>query len=343
MIYLMYGSDDYRAQAEAEAAARAALPEGDLGAITRLDGASVTWEAVRSACANQSLFSMVQAVLVRGLLGRWAARSDDGAGANRPAAPAFAAFAGTMAETTHLILLEGELRVDNKYVKALTALGPELARVKNYARLKDAALVEWIVREARSRGGRIDGDAAELLAARLPESAAQVSQALDKLLCYTLPDGRIARDHVAKLVAEPEGTNVFALIDAIAAKKAARVAELTTALLHAGQAPEQLLALLASRVRDLLLVTTGQAEGVTAAEVAAVAGWSDGKRYQITRSRADFTLAELLDAHRLLLAADHALKSRPAHERELVMFVTFLTIAQRTESAALAEALPLGI
>ena len=343
MLYLMYGTDDYRAQAEAETAARAALPAGELGGMIRLDGSAVSWEAVRSACANQSLFSTVQVVLVRGLLGRWAGKGEDTGAANRPAAAEFAAFAGGLLERAHLVLSEGELRADNRYLKALTGLGPERVCIKNFAKLKDAALVDWIVRETRAREGTIDAGAAELLAARLPESVALVSQEIDKMLCYTAPERRITREHVTLMVAEAEGSNVFALIDAISAKQAARVAELTSTLLDAGQAPEQLLALMVGRIRDLLLLATGQLDGVSPTEVAAAAGWSDGKRYQTTRTRGDFTLAQLLDAHRLLLAADHALKSRPAHERSMVMLLTFLTIAQRTESAALAEALPLGM
>jgi DNA polymerase-3 subunit delta len=343
MLYLIHGSDDFRAQSEALGAARAVVPDGDLGSLIRLDGSSVNWEAVRSACANQSLFSTVQVVLVRGLLGRWAGKSEDGGTAKNPTAAEFTAFAGGLPDSTHLILLEGELRADNRYLKAVSGLGPEQVSVRSCARLKDAALVSWIVEETRVRGGRIDSGSAELLAARVPEGTALVSHEIDKLLCYTAPEGRIGREHVERLVAEPESTNVFGLIDAIAGKQAARVAELLTSLLDAGQAPEQLLALMAGRVRDLLLLTTGQQEGMSAAEIATAAGWSDGKRYQITKARGDFTLAQLLDAHRLLLATDHALKSRPVHERNLVMLVAFLTIAQRTESAALAEALPLAL
>jgi DNA polymerase-3 subunit delta len=343
MLYLMYGSDDFRAQAEALASARAVLPDGDLGGLIRLDGSSVNWEAVRSACANQSLFSTVQVVLVRGLLGRWTGKTEDAGPAKNPTAAEFTAFALALPESTHLILIEGELRADNRYLKAISGLSSEQARVQNCVRLKDAALVKWIIEETRARGGRIDAESAELLARRVSESTALVSHEIDKLLCYTAPDGRIGREHVERLVAEPESTNVFALIDEIAGKQAARVAELLTSLLDAGQAPEQLLALMVGRVRDLLLLTTGQQEGVSAAEIATAAGWSDGKRYQITKARGDFTLAQLLDAHRLLLATDHALKSRPVHERNLVMLVTFLTIAQRTESAALAEALPLAM
>lgn len=295
------------------------------------------------ACANQSLFSSTQIVLVRGLLGRWGGRGEEGSGSGRPPAAEVAAFVSGLSPDTHLILLEGELRADNRYLKALAALSPEQGRVQQFARLKDAALRDWLAREARARGGSLDPDAADLLAARVPDSLALASQELDKLLCYAAPSGRIIREHVLELTVEPEGQQIFALIDAIGAKQAARVVELLHTSEAAGQAPEQLLALLAGRIRDLLLLATAQIEGVPPAQVAANAGWSDGKRYQVTKSRAEFTLAELADAHRLLLAADHALKSRPAHERSTVILTAFVTIAQRADSAALAEALPLGV
>ncbi|MGH2391698.1 MAG: DNA polymerase III subunit delta [Chloroflexota bacterium] len=343
MLYLLYGPDDYRAQAEAESIARAALVDGESGAVSHLDGAG-GWESVRTACLNQSLFSSVQVVLVRGLLGRWTGKSDDGGtAAGRPSPAEFAAFVSALPVTTHLILLEGELRADSRYLKPLTGLGAEQARILSFSRLKDAALTDWMLRQTRARGGSMDHGAADLLAARVPENLALVSQEIDKILCYTAPTGHIRREDVQLLVPEAAYSNVFALIDAVCAKKGGPTAELTLSLLDGGVAPEQLLALMGGRIRDLLLLATAQAEGVSAAEVAAKAGWSDGRRGNVTRGRSDFTLPELIDAHRLLLAADQALKSRPVHERATVALVTFVTIAQRTESAALAEALPLGI
>ncbi|HVA90668.1 MAG TPA: DNA polymerase III subunit delta [Chloroflexota bacterium] len=344
MLSIVYGPDDYRAQAEAESLVRASLSEGDAGGLSRLDGAAASWDSVRYACVNQSLFSSIQVVLVRGLLGRWTGKSDDGSAATGKPSPAdFAAFAEALPTTTHLILVEGELRADSRYLKPLAALGPDRARIQSFSRLKEAALTDWIQRETRLRGGSVDFEAAELLAARVPDNLALLSQEIDKILCYTAPGGHIRRDDVRLLAPEAANTNVFGLIDAVGAKKPADAALLTHSLLEAGQAPEQLMALMVGRVRDLLLLATGQAEGVAAAQVAANAGWSDGRRFQVTRGRSDFTLPELIDAHTLLLAADHALKSRPAYERATVTLVTFLTIAQRAESAALAEALPLGI
>ncbi|HEY8285842.1 MAG TPA: DNA polymerase III subunit delta [Chloroflexota bacterium] len=344
MLYVLYGPDDYRAQAEAESIARAALVDGDAADPSRLDGSTASWESVRAACVNQSLFSSVQVVVVRGLLGRWTGKSDDGGStAARPSPGEFAAFVGALPPTTHLILLEGELRADSRYLRPLVGLAADRARILSFSRLKDAALTDWMRRQTRARGGSIDPDAAELLAARVPENLALVSQEIDKILCYTAPTGHIRREDVQLLVPEAAYGNVFALIDAVGAKKGGVAAELTHALLEGGVAPEQLLALMLGRIRDLLLLATGQAEGVSAAQVAANAGWSDGRRANVTRGRSDFTLPELIDAHRLLMAADQALKSRPVHERATVTLVTFVTIAQRTESAALAEALPLGI
>lgn len=345
MLYVLYGPDEYRAQAEAETILRVALDGGDIGALSRLDGAATGWESVRAACLNQSLFSSVQVVLIRGLLGRWTGKTDDGGStAGRPSPAEFAAFAGALPPSTHLILLEGDLRADNRYLKPLTGLGAERTRIVSFSRLKDAALTDWMLRQARAGGGSIDHDAAELLAARVPDNLALVAQEIDKMLCFTAPTGRIRREDVQLLVPEAAFTKVFDLIDAICAKnKAGLAAQLTLSLLDGGVAPEQLLALMAGRIRDQLLLATGQTDGVPAKQVGLNAGWSDGRLGSVTRGRSDFTMSELIDAHRLLLAADHALKSRPAHERATVALVTFVTIAQRTESMALAEALPLGI
>src|SRR6185437_11560582 len=98
-------------------------------------------------------------------LGRWTGKGEDAGTAKSPTAAEFAAFAGSLPDSTHLILVEGELRADNRYLKAVTGLGPEQVNVRSCVRLKDAALVSWIVEETRIRGGRIDSGSAELLAA----------------------------------------------------------------------------------------------------------------------------------------------------------------------------------
>ena len=342
MLYLFHGADEYTASAEAEARIRSLAGDDQRSAVVRLEGGSVSWEALRTACASQGLFSTIQVVVLRGLLTRWSGRGEGGAKTSaKPSATEFSTFAGSLASSSVLVLVEGELGKDNRYLKALSALGKDIAMVHAFVPPAHAERRDWVARTVRARGGVIEQDVADLLGHRVPKDLGQLSHEIDKLLCYTAPEGRISRQDVLDLVAEPDSGSGFDLVDAVCKKQGPRVVELAHRLLAEGMAPEQVLALLGLRVRDLLLLATARAEGIPAKHVGTRAGWSDGRRSHLERDLSAFSLRELIEAQSLLVAADLALKSRPMHERPNILILTLLSIAQRTPAARLEGALRL--
>jgi DNA polymerase III delta subunit len=106
-----------------------------------------------------------------------------------------------------------------------------------------------------------------------------------------------------------------------------------------GQAPEQILALVASRIRDLCLLAHAKLERVGTDAVALAGGWQPWRLSQLQRALTHFTVAELHAAQEMLISADLALKSRPSHERALVVMLTLFAIARRADGAELAHAL----
>jgi DNA polymerase III delta subunit len=159
------------------------------------------------------------------------------------------------------------------------------------------------------------------------------------LLAYTAPLHGISSDDVELLVADVQEARGFDLVDAVAAKQAARVVDLTDRLVTAGQAPEQLFALISARVRDLCLLASAREEHVQLDAVMAQAGWQPWRLKQLERSLSRFTMEELRAAQSMLVAADLALKSRPSHERPLVLLLTLLALTQRGNPITLERAL----
>jgi DNA polymerase III delta subunit len=344
MLHLLYGPDDYTVTTEAQALI-AHLAGGDSGAVVRLDGATVTWAALQEACLTMPLFAPAQVVLARGLLGAWTGRGEGGkVAASRPSPAELAAFVRGMPDAAHLILLEGDLAANNRYLKELSGLDRRMAAVRAFAVPQGADLRQWIARRVQARGGTIEPAASSLLAERAGAGLWAVANEIDKLLAYTAPACRIATGDVEVLVPASEEASGFELVDAVGSRDPRdlrRVVDLTERLLAAGQAPEQVLALLGVRVRDLLLLAAGQQEGLTASEVGARAGWNPGRLAHLQRARNQFSARELANAQALLVAADLALKSRPAHERPQVLLLTVLAIAQRRPSGELEVALAL--
>ncbi|HWE62166.1 MAG TPA: DNA polymerase III subunit delta, partial [Chloroflexota bacterium] len=275
MLHVLHGPDDY--SIAATVAALIAEHGGADGYVTRLDGASCAWTNLREACFTMPLFASAQVIVVRGLLGAWSGRGEGGKAGAKPAPAEFASFVQQAPETLQLILHEGELTAANRYLKELSALPAAQTRIRAFPLPLGPARQRWISQIVRERGGSIDAGALALLAERRSGALHGLALEIDKLLSYTAPQLAIRRPDVELLVAEAEETSGFDLVDAVSHRQAARVVELMQRYLAAGQAPEQILALLGARIRDLVLLAAAAAEGVSDTTVQARAGWTPGR------------------------------------------------------------------
>ena len=365
MLYLFYGEDDYTVRALARAVeARYTDPAGSPS-VLRLDGATTPWDDVVAACRVLPFLSSHQVVRLNGLIGAWGQRrarnpDEPAAPEGRPpsspsrrrstsaedparpgASPAtLAALAGTLPETTVLVLEEGPLGPANAHLKALAAL--DIAKEIRACPLLDGAeRVRWVREEVAKRGGRIDAQAATELAGRLDGSLWATSSAIDTLLAYVGVGGCITSAAVQELVAPDGDAHVFRLTDAIADRQSGRALTLLHTLLATGMAQEQVLAMLVGRVRDWTLLKAFQAEKVPEGAATSRLGWSAGKYRMVARGAATFKRGELPRAYQALVIADEALKSRPGDERLLILDMLVLTLADRGDPQSLRQTFPI--
>jgi DNA polymerase III delta subunit len=356
MLYLFYGEDDYTVRALARTVeARYADPVGSPS-VLRLDGATTPWDDVVTACRVLPFLSSHQVVRLNGLIGAWGQRRaknpDEPAASRRRstnaedsakpgASPAtLAALAGTLPETTVLVLEEGPLGPANAHLKALAALDiPK--EIRACPLLEGTERVRWVREEVARRGGRIDAQAATELAGRLGGSLWAASSAIDTLLAYVGTGGRITCAAVQEVVAPDEDAHVFHLTDAIAERQSGRALRLLHTLLATGMAQEQVLATLVGRVRDWTLVKALQAEKVPEGAATSQLGWSAGKYRMVARGAATFARGELPRAYQALVIADEALKSRPGDERLLILDLLVLTLAGRGDPQSLRQTFPI--
>jgi DNA polymerase-3 subunit delta len=347
VLYVIFGSDAYSSREAANALLSKYAGGDSASGASRLDGSSVQWIKLREACGSSSLFAARQVILVDGLIEAWSSRGEAAAGKGsnaRPSPAEFAQFAGTLPATTDLLLHEGDLSQTNRYLKALAGLPAETITMHEHAVPKDpgrrdAWAGQWVRRTVEARGGSIDDRAIRMLVERCGSDFQQTSNEIDKLIAYTAPVYGITSADVDLLVADVQETRGFDLVDAVAAKQAARVVDLTDRLVAAGQAPEQLLALISARVRDLCLLASARAEHVKIDRVMAHTGWQPWRLKPLEKSLTRFTLEELRGSQAMLVAADLALKSRPSQDRPLVLLLTLLALTQRSDPGTLARAL----
>jgi DNA polymerase III delta subunit len=365
MLYLFFGEDDYTVRALARAVETRYVDPVGSPSVLRLDGATTPWDDVVAACRVLPFLSAHQVVRLNGLIGAWGQRR--ARNLDEPAAPegrpqsslsrrrstsaedsakpgaspvTLAALAGTLPETTVLVLEEGPLGPANAHLKALAALDiPK--EIRACPLLEGAERVRWVREEVAKRGGSVDAQAATELAGRLSGSLWAVSSAIDTLLAYVGAGGRITSAAVQELVAPGEDAHVFHLTDAIADRQSGRALTLLHTVLATGMAQEQVLAMLVGRVRDWTLVKALQAEKVPEGAATSRLGWSAGKYRRVARGAATFARGELPRAYQALVIADEALKSRPGDERLLILDLLVLTLADRGDPQSLRQTFPI--
>jgi DNA polymerase III delta subunit len=293
MLHLFYGADDF--SIAAAVSDLLASYGGDAAYVTRIDAAATGWPGVREACLSMPLFVTTHLIVARGLLSAWSTRGEGARGGAKPTPAEFAAFVVDLPATTQLVLHEGELTAANRYLKEVSALSATRARA--FPLPQGAARQRWIAQQVQACGGSIQADALALLAERGAEALHGLSLEIDKVLVYTAPGMAIRRDDVDLLVPAREEASGFDLVDAISARQAPQVVDLLQRYLGSGQAPEQIMALLGARIRDLLLLACAAAEGVADGAVQERAGWTPGRLAHLQRVRRDFTPGQLRDAH----------------------------------------------
>jgi DNA polymerase III delta subunit len=342
MLTVFYGSDAFGLQSAMD---RLLAEGGDAQSVLRFEGSTIAWQALREACGARSLFAEQQRLVVKDLLNTWSARAD-GAGAKGTAKPTpseFAVFATVLPDTTDLVLIEPDLSGTNRYLKPLLSLDAGVARLREFSVPKELARREtWAADSIREmvegRRGSIDHRALHALAQRCGPDLQRASSEVDKLLCYTAPLYSIGVADVEALVADTTETKAFDLVDAVCAKNVVKVVDLAERLLSDGQAPEQILAIVSSRVRDLCLLVHAKSERVSNNTVATACGWSPYRLSQLERALAFYSLDDLHNTQAMLVSADLALKSRPSHERASLTVLTLFAAARRSDAAELATA-----
>lgn len=346
MFYILHGEEEFGLSEEL-ARLRAIMAEDDPAMAelntSMLDGDRLTLGELRHACDAIPFMTDRRLVVVNGLLSRLAPKDrragQDGPGIEEPAAnralrDELAAYLPNLPPTTRLVFVEGqELKPKHPILKVAQAEGKkEKAFVKVFKKPKGRKLAGWIRERVKSKGGRIDGEATEMLAALVGSDLRGLEQELDKLLLYTEGQAVTAQD-VRLLVSRSRETSIFDLVDCVGRRETGRALRLLHFLQDEGETPLYLLAMLARQVRILIQVSEMGAQGLTQAEmVKRLKVHSFVVEKGVAQAR-NFTLPQLEEAHQRLVETDWAIKRGDVEpEVALDMLVVGLTRVEDTDS-----------
>ena len=321
MFYIFHGEEEFGLSAEL-ARLRAIMAEGDPAMAelntSILDGSHLTLGELRHACDAIPFMADRRLVVVNGLLGRlWPGGrrgGQDAPGGEEPAAnralrKELVAYLPDLPPTTRLVFVEErELPPRHPILKVARAEGmEEKAFVKVFKKPKDKELGAWIRERVQSKGGSIDGEATEMLAALVGSDLRVLDGELEKLLLYT--GGQpVTGEAVRLLVSRSRETSIFDLVDCVGRRETGRALRLLHHLLDEGEMPLYLLAMLARQVRILIQVSELGAQGLTQDEmVKRLKLHSYVVKKGVAQAR-NFKMSQLEEAHQRLVETDWSIK-----------------------------------
>lgn len=232
---------------------------------------------------------------------------------------ALAEHIALMPETTVLVVLVDEALEDsNALVKAAEKHGKAIQNKLP----KGAALTSWLTKRARSMDVNITPEAVSLLANFIGNHLRLQANELNKLATYVGKGATITADEVRLLSAQVQEARVFDLTDALAQRQHKQALNILHDLLADGEPPIRLISTITSQVRSLLLIKELAQKGMRSAQIASTLGLAPFVVDKAMRQVGNFSMAQLENTYRQLLATDAALKrSRLTPEMALDLLV----------------------
>jgi DNA polymerase-3 subunit delta len=314
LFYILYGKDDFSLQQALEGI-KNELGNRDMLAVNTnlLDGQQVNLSQLKDACGAVPFLCSHRLVIVRGLLGRFESKSGSGRRATRSRAKpssgleewmGLADFVGQMPPTTVLVLIDGEVKANNRLMKSLASR----AKVMGFAPLSDRNVGDWIQDRVRRGGGTISPGAVKLLVGLVGADLWAMSGEVDKLLAYC-SDQVITEDIVKQVTSYAREASIFALVDAILEGRRSVAQQLLHRLLQEGASPSYVLAMITRQLR-LIVIAKDMGQKLHRPESRdRLEPTSDyGLEKAIRQSKA-YTLERIKNAYQKLLEADIAIKT----------------------------------
>ncbi|HSG10454.1 MAG TPA: DNA polymerase III subunit delta [Gammaproteobacteria bacterium] len=248
-VYFISGDDPLRVMEAADAVRAAARAQGydERDVLTVQTG--FDWYSLQSEAGSLSLFSSQRVIDLRMPTGK----------PGREGAQALRDFAEQVPEDTLLLVTAGKLDPaarKSKWVQALDKAGVVLFIWPMDAREFNG----WVAARMRRCGLEPTAEAVSMLADRVEGNLLACVQEIDKL--YLLQGaGAVDADAITRLVADNARFDVFGLVDAALAGKAARSIRILHGLEAEGTAPQIVLWALAREIRQLTAMATQVAGG----------------------------------------------------------------------------------
>ncbi len=318
MYFIFHGEDEFsRSEEMHKIRAKMGDPQfADLN-TTRFDGRKLSLSELRHACNAIPFLSDRRVTIVEGMLARFDPRHKKGeeeAGEEPPEVGSKELVADLeellrqLPESVWLFFLENKMLAKGNPILKMAEADKTHAQVREFSLLKDYALPDWIRNRVNDKGGTIESEAAEELAAQIGSDLRLLDNEIEKLLTYRSKE-KIRREDVRLLVTFVRESVIFDLVDAVGEGKTERALKLLHAHLDENAAPAYLMTMITRQFRLLLQVKDLGARGIASNAIGGRLGIKDWMASKLWKQAQHFTLPRLEAVYDELLKTDLAMKT----------------------------------
>lgn len=310
MFLVLYGKDSFSLR-ERLKALEAELGIGDALAagVSVFAAADTTPEEVEAACLTAPLLGGARLVVLEGLLDRveearrraWKEPDREPPQRIWGLWTRLASVAATMPPTSHLVLVDGEIKPDNPLLGQFKK-APGV-RIESYRGIPPASLPAWIAGRAQRQGVDLSPAALRSLADLSGGDLWALTRELEKLALYA-GDRRVEEADVQALVADARPGRIFALVDQVATGQHAAALRSLRRLFAEGASVPYVLSMLGRQFRLLALARDLLDEGVRADGAAQQLPLPEYVGRRIVQQAGRFSMAALRIIYRRLVEAD---------------------------------------
>jgi len=298
-VYLLFGQEAHLARQAYDRLFAAAVAGGPRGFNDQVfEGKSASGDDVAGAAQHLPMMAKRRVIVVR-----------NAGDLKKEAQDRLAEYCANPNPTTVVIFLGSDGA--NKVLDGRGKLAKNVKKVGRWCEFKKLYgrnLSNWIDREARALGKRLESDGADLFEALMGNDLAQISNGLRHAALFVGDRDTITREDLGEVLVGRRAEALWDLLDSVG-KRNLQLALTNLQLLWAqGEAPYGVMSLLARRVRQLLAIEIALSRGLPQNDAMMAAGVPPNMTWKWRDQLGRYRPVELQRASSRMLKAESDLK-----------------------------------
>lgn len=292
-IYLLYGEEDYLRKQYRDKLRAALVPQGDTMNYQYYSGKDVPMGEIIDFAETMPFFAERRVIVL------------EDTGLFQKGGEELAAYLENLSPTVNFVFVEDEIDKRSKMYKAVSKNGA----VIEFARQDDNTLKRWVLSMIKKEGKQISEATLNLFFQMTGADMCNIKSETEKLLCYCMNKEVITGEDVEEICTKQVTNQIFAMVDAIAAKQQREALSLYYDLLTLKEPPMRILFLIARQFHILLQVKELAGKGYRDKEIAEKVGLHGFIAGKYVKQAAKFKIAYLREAVEACVDAEEMVKT----------------------------------